>query len=105
MELLLTSTMLLTCRINLQCLSTQILLEFGDSGQSSLAIRQWRILNFNEQAVVTVVPPIAYTKCLAGTISDTGQARISYGFDASTLHAYAPSGVKDIVCVIVMLGY
>ena len=33
--------MLLTCRINLQCLSTQILLEFGDSGQSSLAIRQW----------------------------------------------------------------
>lgn len=68
-------------------------------------IIQWRILNFNEQAVVTVVPPIAYTKCLAGTISDTGQSRISYGFDASALHAYAPSGVKDIVCVIVMLGY
>lgn len=62
-------------------------------------------MNFNEQAVVTVVPPIAYTKCLAGNISDIGQARISYGFDASTLHAYAPSGVKDIACFIVMLGY
>lgn len=67
--------------------------------------RQWITLNFNEQAVVTVVPPIAYTKCLAGTISDTGSARITYGFNASTLQAYAPAGVKDIACGIVMLGY
>ena len=62
-------------------------------------------MKFNEQAVVTVIPPIAFTKCLAGTISDTGQARIIYGFTASTLQAYAPAGVKDIACHIIMLGY
>lgn len=62
-------------------------------------------MNFNEQAVVAVVPPIAYTKCLAGIISDIGTARINYGFNANTLQAYAPAGVKDIACYIVMLGY
>ena len=68
-------------------------------------MQQWVIMSFNEQGVVTVVPPIAFTKCLAGTVSDSGQARINYGFTASTLQAYAPAGVKDIVCYIVMLGY
>lgn len=62
-------------------------------------------MSFNEQSVVTVVLPIAYTKCLAGIISDIGTARINYGFNASTLQAYAPAGVKDISCCIVMLGY
>ena len=73
--------------------------------QSLVPFEQWRTLNFNEQAAVTVVPPIAFTKCLAGIISDSGPARINYGFNASTLQAYAPAGVKDIVCCIVMLGY
>lgn len=77
---------------------------FGQTGLL-FANRQWITLNFNEQAVVTVVPPIAYTKCLAGIISDTGSARINYGFHASVLQAYAPAGVKDISCGIVMLGY
>lgn len=58
---------------------------------------------FHGQTVVTVVPPIA-CKCLAGVISDSGQARISYGFTASTLQAYAPAEVKDIACHIVMLA-
>lgn len=62
-------------------------------------------MSFNEQGVVTVVPPIAFTKCLAGIVSDSGQARINYGFYASMLQAYAPTGVKDIACYIVMLGY
>jgi hypothetical protein len=61
-------------------------------------------MSFQEQGVVTVVPPIDF-KCLAGIISDTGTARVNYGFNASTLQAYAPAGVKDIACYIVMLGY
>ena len=76
---------------------------FGDTGLL-FAYKQWVMVKFNEQAVVAVVPPIAYTKCLAGIISDTGTARINYGFNTSTLQAYAPAGVKDIVCGIVMLG-
>ena len=77
----------------------------GKLFESLLSVsKQWVMVKFNEQAVVAVVPPIAYTKCLAGIISDTGTARINYGFDASTLQAYAPAGVKDIVCGIVMLG-
>lgn len=66
-------------------------------------IIQWVMVFFHGQTVVTVVPPIA-CKCLAGVISDSGQARISYGFTASTLQAYAPAEVKDIACHIVMLA-
>ena len=86
-------------------MSSQILQGLGVLEQLLSAIRQWVIMGFNEQGVVTVVPPIAFTKCLAGAISDSGQARVNYGFYASTLQAYAPAGVKDIACYIVMLGY
>ena len=69
-----------------------------------LDTEQWVIMTFQEQGVVTVVPPIDF-KCLVGIISDSGQARIPYGFTASTIQAYAPAGVKDLACYIVMLGY
>lgn len=71
---------------------------------SAFSNRQWVIMTFQEQGVVTVVPPIDF-KCLVGIISDSGQARIPYGFTASTIQAYAPAGVKDLACYIVMLGY
>lgn len=107
----LTSDSLLATMIQKVLTATGVKYSMGQNGYvcfGSLVgglIIQWITLNFNEQAVVTVVPPIAYTKCLAGTISDTGSARITYGFNASTLQAYAPAGVKDIACGIVMLGY
>lgn len=59
----------------------------------------------NEQAVIKVVPPIIFNKCLIGIVCDTGPARVNYGFDAITLQCYAPGGVKDIVFNLIMIGY
>ena len=67
--------------------------------------RQWVTMRTDEQAVIKVVPPIIFNKCLIGNICDTGPARINYGFDANTLQCYAPEGVKDIVFNLIMLGY
>lgn len=68
-------------------------------------IIQWVIMRTDEQAVIKVVPPIIFNKCLIGIVCDTGPARINYGFDANTLQCYAPLGVKDIVFNLIMLGY
>ena len=67
--------------------------------------KQWVIMRTDEQAVIKVVPPIIFNKCLIGIVCDTGPARINYGFDANTLQCYAPLGVKDIVFNLIMLGY
>lgn len=70
-----------------------------------LDTEQWVIMMTNEQAVIKVVPPIIFNKCLTGIICDTGSARINYGFDANTLQCYALGGVKDIVFNLIMIGY
>lgn len=65
-------------------MSTPILLEFGDSGQSSSAIRQW-ILVLTETTSLTGSLPVSFSKkCFVCTANDTGNACVSLGISAST---------------------
>lgn len=67
-------------------------------------IIQWIYQTMTGVASKAVTPPIAFSACISGIVSDSGEGRISYGFDANRLICYAPGTSNPAGCFILMIG-
>lgn len=52
----------------------------------------------------TITPPIAFSRCFAGVVSDYGDARLSFGLNNDKLVCYGPGLSTNTVCNIIMIG-
>ena len=53
---------------------------------------------------LTITTPIAFSRCLAGVVSDYGDARLSFGFNHDELVCYGPGLSTPTTCNIIMIG-
>ena len=66
--------------------------------------RQWVTLSMTNRTSFTITTTIAFSRCLAGVVSDYGNARLSFGFNHDTLICYGPGLSTNTVCNIIMIG-
>ena len=67
-------------------------------------IIQWVVLDMTNRTSFTITPPIAFSRCFAGVVSDYGDARLSFGFKPDKLVCYGPGLSITTVCNIIMIG-
>ena len=67
-------------------------------------IIQWVVLNMTNRTSFTITPPIAFSRCFAGVVSDYGDARLSFGLNKDKLVCYGPGLSTNTVCNIIMIG-
>ena len=67
-------------------------------------IIQWVVLNMTNSTSFTITPPIAFSRCFAGVVSDYGDARLSFGLNNDKLVCYGPGLSTNTVCNIIMIG-
>lgn len=66
--------------------------------------KQWVVLNMTNRTSFTITPPIAFSRCFAGVVSDYGDARLSFGLNKDKLVCYGPGLSTNTVCNIIMIG-